>query len=175
MNIVQPSYPMFKNEAPRSLTDITDLIIHHSAGSLFQTPQDIDAEHRARGMSGIGYNYIINPSGVVFYGRPANVIPAAAYGRNQQSLNICVIGNFHPSDAGYTGKPTPSQINALTELSVYLHHKYPSIIRTIGHRQVATLFHKDNPGDYSTACPGDDLFWLIPEVNAKVSKALATL
>ena len=166
---------MFKVEAPRSLSSITDIIVHHSAGTLKQTPLDIDQEHRNRGMSGIGYNYVIVPSGTVFSGRPPEVVPAAAYGRNAESLNICVIGNFEPTDSGYTGKPTPAQLSSLKDLVVYLHHKFPTIVRTIGHRDVATLFHPNNTADYSTACPGQDLYWELPHILEEVKKAMAAL
>ena len=175
MNIVKPSYPMFGTMQARKESSITDIIVHHSAGGLFQTPQQIDSEHRARGMAGIGYNYVINPAGVVFSGRPANVIPAAAYGRNAESLNICVIGNFHPSDSGYTGKPTPGQLNSLKDLIVYLHHQFPSVVRTIGHRDVATMFHPNNTGDYATACPGDLLYYELPHIKDEVTQAMASL
>ena len=172
MNIVKPAYPMFGTMQARKESAITDIIVHHSAGSLSQTPLDIDLEHRARGMAGIGYNYIIGPTGVVFSGRPANVIPAASYGRNAESLNICVIGNFHPSDSGYTGKPSGFQLLSIKDLLIFLHHQFPGVVRTISHRDVAKLFHPNNTGDYATACCGDQLYWELPHILDDVRKAI---
>lgn len=167
MNIVQPKYPSPNGHMSIRLErEITDLIIHHTAGATTQTPLEIDAEHRARGMDMIGYNYVITPDGTVFSGRPDGFVPAAAYGRNSESVNVSVVGNFERDDIGYTGAPTPHQVRSLQELSVYLHAKYPSIVRTIGHRDVAPMFYPypNNQGDYSTACPGSELYALIPAV-----------
>jgi N-acetylmuramoyl-L-alanine amidase len=154
---------------------MTDIIIHHSAGSPSQTPLDIDAEHRARGMDMIGYNCIIGPEGTVYSGRPLLFIPAAAYGRNAESINICVLGNFQSDDPGYTGVPTSAQIQSLTDLCVQLHHQHPYVVRTIGHRDVAPMFYPSNEGDYATACPGDKLYALLPTIKAAIQKAMASL
>jgi N-acetylmuramoyl-L-alanine amidase len=167
-----PCYPAAKPMAIRDVNHITDLIIHHSAGPKTQTALDIDAEHRNIGMSMIGYNYVITPDGVVSHGRQENAVPAASFGRNYESLNICLIGNFEHGDSGYTGPPTAMQIQSLKELSVYAHVTFPSITRTIGHRDVATLFYPQNTADYATACPGDQLYALIPAVKAYTSQTL---
>lgn len=172
MNLVNVNYPNTKSMASRQISDITDFIIHHTAGALTQTPLQIDAEHRAIGMAMIGYNYVITPDGVVSIGRPNFYVPAAAFGRNMESLNVSLVGNFQHDDSGYTGPPTAEQIASLNELSVYVHATYPSIVRTIGHRDVATMFYPDNTGDYSTACPGDELYALVPAVRMYTNQNL---
>lgn len=157
MTIEQPTYPAFGYMAPRSLSQITDLIVHHSDGPSDQSPLEIDQEHRNEGWAGIGYNYLINGSGTVFKGRPDDVVPSAAYGRNTPSVNVCLLGDFEPGTEGFESSVPEAQLQALKDLSVYLHQLYPSIVRTIGHRDVATIFYPNDPGDYSTACPGQVL------------------
>lgn len=167
-----PSYPSpGVNYATRPVSDITDLIIHHTAGSLYQTPQDIDTEHRAKGMAFIAYNWIINPQGTIYQGRPIEWVSSASYGRNQQSVAACLIGNFESGDPGYTGRPTGAQLVALNRLAVLCHIHIPSIARTIGHRDVALLFYTHDTESYSTACPGSDLYKLIPLVKEYVRKS----
>jgi N-acetylmuramoyl-L-alanine amidase len=175
VNIVSVAYPTPGDMSPRQLVAITDEIIHHSAGNPNQTPLEIDAEHRARGMAMIGYNYVIAWDGTVYAGRPVGFVPAAAYGRNTESINICVLGNFQGDDPGYTGEPTKFQLGSLMNLSLYLHHQFPSIVRTIGHRDVATFFYPNNESNYSTACPGEDLYKQLGTVRAYVTEHLSKL
>lgn len=175
MIIDSPNYASPAGEMiPRPIAHATDLIIHHTAGPAVQSALDIDAEHRQRGFAMIGYNWVIEHDGRVCKGRPMDVVPAAAYGRNSQSIDIALTGNFQPDDAGFTGDPTAEQIQALKELSLKLHHDIPSIVRTIGHRDVAGLFYNGD-GDYATACPGDRLYAQLPEVRTFVQSSMPRL
>ena len=157
MQIVSVNYPppAFAM-TPRDLSQITTLIIHHSDGSPDQSPLEIDQEHRNEGWAMIGYNFFINGAGTVYEGRPTNVVPSAAYGWNTPSINVCLAGDFQPGTDGYQSEVPAAQLQALKDLSVELHQHYPGIVRTIGHRDVASFYPSD-PGDYSTACPGDIL------------------
>jgi N-acetylmuramoyl-L-alanine amidase len=168
-----PAYPTpGDNYATRQISDITDFIIHHSAGSVNQTPLDIDTEHRAKGMAFIAYNWVISAQGTIFQGRPIEWVSAASYGRNQQSVAVCVVGNFESGDSGYTGRPTNDQLDALNRLAVLSHIHIPSIARTIGHRDVASLFYPTDTAPYATACPGDQLWNLIPRVRSFITMNL---
>jgi hypothetical protein len=153
-------YPPPQTEmTPRQLSSITDLIVHHSDGPTTQTAIDIDTEHREeRGWAMIAYNYVIDQAGAIYAGRPDNYVPAATYGRNPESVNIVLIGDFQIDDAGYTGQPPAVQVAALQDLALYLHVKYSSIARTIGHRDVAPMFYPDDEDNYSTDCPGSELY-----------------
>lgn len=150
----------------RPVQSISDLIIHHTAGPLGQTPLEIDAEHRAIGDSMIAYNWVITDDGQVFTARPIDVISAASFGRNTQSVSIVVVGNFQSNDPGYTGAPLPMVLDSLKQLCLYAHVGIPSIIRTIGHRDIAPMFYPTDQGDYSTACPGDTLYEKISDIKA---------
>lgn len=169
LDIKQPAYP-----APafamtsRSLADISDLIIHHSDGPSDQDPLAIDQEHRNEGWSMIGYDYIIAGNGTIYKGRPDDVVPSAAYGRNAQSVDVCLLGDFQPNTPGFASAVPAAQLQAVKDLSVYLHQRYPSIARTIGHRDVAKLFYPNNTGDYATSCPGDVLEAQLPAIKEYV-------
>lgn len=172
MNIVHVTYPAPQRDmTPRSLANITDLIIHHEAGSLAETPLSIDAQHRGEGWAMIGYNYIVGVDGTCYDGRPINVVPSAAYGRNAQSVNVSLVGNFEEADPGFTGAPPAAQIAGLEALCIYLHKVLPSIERTIGHRDVAKLFFGGD-GNYSTLCPGSLLYVELPQIRAKIAAAV---
>jgi hypothetical protein len=157
------------NYAQRPISTITDLIIHHSAGSPDQTPLEIDAEHRARGMAFIAYNWIITKDGTLYQGRPIGWVSAANYGRNQQGVAVCLTGNFDSTDSGFTGNPTPDQIQSLYHLALSVHIHLTSIERTYGHGDIASLFYPSDPDPYSTACPGDRLEVQIPSVRNYVT------
>lgn len=157
---------------PRSLSQVTDLIVHHTAGALTQTPQEIDAEHRAEGWAMIGYEYVITPDGTIYDGRPLDVVPSAAYGRNTQSVDVVLVGNFQASDPGYTGPPSAAQMQSLKDFALWIHQQIPSICRTIGHGDVARMFYPDDEGDYSTACPGSELESQLPEIRSYVASKL---
>jgi N-acetylmuramoyl-L-alanine amidase len=169
MTIKFPDYPAPAFAmAPRAVTEITDLIIHHSDGSPFQSALDIDTEHRSEGWAMIGYNYIISGDGTISKGRPDNVVPSAAYGRNEQSVDVCLLGDFEPGTPGASPIVPILQQASLKDLAVYLHNQYPTIVRTIGHRDVGPMFYPGDTGPYATACPGQILYDQIPALKAYV-------
>jgi len=178
MNLIinKPEYPAPENRmTPRLRGQISELIIHHTAGPAHQSALAIDAEHRSRGFAMIGYNYVIDYDGTIFAGRPLEDVPAAAFGRNATSVDVALTGNFQSNDPGFTGDPTAPQITALEALALWLHQQLPTITRTIGHRDVAPLFYPNDQGDYATACPGDRLYAQIPAIKASVVAALPRL
>lgn len=169
MNIVQVNYPAPNGEmSPRQLSQITDLVIHHSDGPWEQSALEIDAEHRAEGWCEIGYNFVIGKDGTIWAGRPLQYVPSAALGRNLESVNVCLTGDFEPGTPGFCGHPTDAQVQSLKELSVHLHRALPTIVRTIGHRDVAPMFYPGNEAEYATACPGANLYALLSEIKSYV-------
>jgi hypothetical protein len=173
VNIVHVDYP--DQAGPfslRALSSITDFIVHHSAGPTSQTPLEIDAFERSRGDIYIPYTWLIGADGTVYDGRPITAISAASYGRNAQSVAVCVIGNFQENDAGYTGPPSDAQLNSLLSLCIYAHRTIPMIVRTYAHGDIAMMFYPQDPGDYSTACCGSVLRAKLPDIKSKVAQAL---
>jgi len=122
--------PQDENVSSRSLTNVTHLIIHHSAGNTVSS--DYAAVVRSywnyhvnsNGWADIGYNWLVDPNGVLYKGRAwksdtqENVIGAHNSGKNGNTAGICFIGNYVsniPSDAG---------LDKIAEISAFLCDKY---------------------------------------------------
>lgn len=149
----------------------THLIIHHSATS--NTASDWAAVVRSfwdfhvngNGWSDIGYNWLIDPNGVVYEGRGDNILGAHFCGTNGGTVGTCVIGNF--TDA----LPTETAVSKLVELyawkacnrnldplgSGYHNSSGLTLNRISGHRDGC-----------STACPGDMFYPTIPTIRQRI-------
>lgn len=144
------------------------LIVHHlgtvPAGFDFaRTVETVRQWHKAKGWADIGYHKAVLPSGAVQQGRPDAVVGAHAFGANQASLGILVAGDFSRAAPGEV------QLSALVQVLATLAKRHaikPDHI--IGHRDVAKLF----PGGAASACPGDALYALIPEIRRRVGDYL---
>ncbi|MFA5217098.1 peptidoglycan recognition family protein [Sulfuricurvum sp.] len=125
------------------------IVLHHSASPRVSTTPEMIAEwHRARGFNSIGYHWIIDRLGKRVAGRPASKVGAHCKGFNSQSYGVCVVGNFENEE------PTQKQIDELVSLLRDI-RQYYGVIHLIG--------HKDAP-HAATACPGRNLYALLPEI-----------
>ena len=122
---------------------INEIIIHCSA-----TPEgrnvtitDIEAWHKQRGFSEIGYHYVIYLDGSVHIGREESKVGAHCLGHNANSIGVCYIGGV--AKDGKTAKDTRTEAQkvALRNLVANLKRKYPSA-SVHGHNEVAA---KDCP------------------------------
>ncbi|MCB0642649.1 MAG: N-acetylmuramoyl-L-alanine amidase, partial [Phaeodactylibacter sp.] len=103
-------------DATPAFTTVTHLIVHHSAGS--NTSSDWAARVRSiwnghvngNGWDDIGYNWLIDPNGVLYQGRGENVLGAHFCGTNGGTMGVCMMGTY--TDV----LPTPEAINTLKEL-----------------------------------------------------------
>jgi N-acetyl-anhydromuramyl-L-alanine amidase AmpD len=84
------------------LRAIKRLIIHHSASARTTTRDEIDAWHKARGWSGVGYHGVIEEGGIYVPGRPIWKAGAHCRGHNQDSIGICIVGNNISEDERWT-------------------------------------------------------------------------
>ena len=88
-------------------TAVTHLVVHHSAGSNTSsdwagTVRSIwdfhsrPVEDGGRGWGDVGYNYLIDPNGVIYEGRAGgdNVIGAHFSCRNGGTMGVCLLGTF---------------------------------------------------------------------------------
>jgi hypothetical protein len=138
-------------------------------------PSAIDAAELSQGSLGAGYNYYITADGTIYVLRPLHVLPAAAYGRNGQSVNIALGGDFTKA------LPTKAQKLSLFWLVEHLtqsivpyapgkvSHERFKIKNLYGHREVAFRFYPDDMGNYATACPGNTFYpyfrqYWVPEI-----------
>lgn len=124
------------------MRQIKRIIIHEAdtpTGKPF-TVQDIDSWHRTRGfrrkdaerlrfnpgLFAIGYHYVIYIDGTLHTGRDESEVPAACYGYNTTSINICLIGK---------GVYTWQQWDTLRTLTDDLVGRYPGA-EIMGHYQL---------------------------------------
>lgn len=115
-------------------------MVHHSAGPADQSVRAIQDFHMdSNGWDDIGYNYLINSSGI-HEGRGALVIGAHAAEHNTPNVGVCVIGDYSSSEPGDSIKENLQALYA--------------IINSMAGKTLAVRTHRQvNP----TACPGDRL------------------
>lgn len=140
--------------------DTKAIVIHHVGVPAGDTPAAaIHKAHLANGWAGIGYHYVVRQDGTIERGRPLPVVGAHAQGHNYDTIGINVAGNFDRE------RPTPAQITALEDLIAALCRIYgiePGVTTIEGHRDVN-----------ATACPGRNLYALLPQIRRDVKVQLA--
>lgn len=150
---VKETYLSFRSLTNREQTDV--IILHH----IGNTNADVSAAtvhqwHLANGWAGIGYHYLIRKDGTIERGRPRDTVGAHCYGENWHSIGVNIVGNFE------TNEPTAAQIDAAERLVAVLCRLYglrPSGATIKGHRDFN-----------ATACPGENLYAMLPDVIAGV-------
>lgn len=95
---------------------------------------EIDVMHRVRGFDCIGYHYVIRRNGLVSLGRLPEMIGAHAYGVNQISVGVCLVGGYGEFGK-FSDHFTGMQDIALANLLERLQQQYPGA-QVIGHRDV---------------------------------------
>jgi hypothetical protein len=126
----------------RSIGGIEQIVIHHSA-----TPDDRSAEAIARyhvdnlGWPGIAYHFLVHQDGRTEYCQPIEIVSYGVAKRNDNTLHICLVGNF--TDA----PPGEPQIQAARKLVENLCYALGRIYPVVGHTDIAVE-------GYATACPG---------------------
>lgn len=137
------------------------IVLHHTAGPVDQTINDIDAEHRAQGWAGVGYHRIVQQDGTIHTGRPDDVMGAQAQDLNRVSIGVAVIGNW------MNDIPRLPQWKGMVHcLAVECARWDIPVENIIGHRDVARIV-----GDplVATACPGDALYALMGKIRNEAS------
>lgn len=147
----------FNPLTPREQTNA--VVIHHTGAELDPTAATIHEWHKQNGWNGCGYHYIIRKDGTVERGRPKWAVGSHAYGRNSDTVGVHVGGEFTSS------KPTPAQIESLVALLADLCDEYDIDPAT------AIIGHRDTPTP--TACPGDVLYGMLPQIRETVAALVA--
>ncbi|SEK54342.1 N-acetylmuramoyl-L-alanine amidase [Colwellia chukchiensis] len=136
------------------------IVVHTAAFNGKDCDRDmIDAWHKARNWSGIGYHFVIvndqhssKADGSVESGRPTNKAGAHALGLNSRSLGICCIGHGDINDF------TPAQYQSLYRLIRRLMTEFAiPVEKVIGHRELNQLAERgviSSRYRTSKSCPG---------------------
>ncbi len=178
-------------DSPRgepSYTTVTHIVLHHTATS--NDAPRWDAVVRsiwnfhvfANSWKDIGYNYLIDPDGIIYEGRAGgdDVVGAHFICANQHTMGVALIGTFN------TTEPSVSALNALENLLAWKCDQ--SGIDPIGsswHPQTRLILnhilgHLDgNPAPPEsvacpgfTQCPGEKLYDLLPEIRKRVKERM---
>lgn len=156
-----------------SYTTPTHIIIHHS-GNNYSSGTNYSSVIRSiwnyhvntNGWEDIGYNWLIDPNGVLYEGRGDGVRGAHFSGMNSYTMGVCLIGNFQ------TVNPTTNAINKLEDLIAWEATDKSIDVLTSSYLGSTGLYlrhisgHRDGG---STDCPGDNLYNLIPSIRTAVS------
>ncbi len=149
-----------------SYTTVTHLIVHHAAGTNSSTNwAGVVASYwnyhvNSNGWCDIGYNWLIDPNGVLYVGRGGgnNVVGAHMCGYNQNTMGVCMLGNYN------TATPSTAAMNKLTELLAW--KCCNANINPLGSGSIASYpgtmnnisGHKDGCAPSYTDCPGTNLY-----------------
>jgi len=143
---------------PTDQTSLPDTIyIHHTGGRLGGGPAEFAAIQKfhqdGRGWTDVGYNFMVDPAArQAAVGRGAKHVGAHVSGHNDGSVGIAVLGNFQNQH------PVPDTLPGdLAGLIWFLRDKQ---------LVTADCTVKGHRDDGQTACPGDDLYALLPQVRA---------
>lgn len=168
-------------------TTVTHAVVHHTAGS--NSVPDWEAEVRSiwyfhtysNGWGDIGYNYLIDPNGVIYEGRAGGpgAIGAHFSCRNTNTAGIALLGTFTSE------LPSAAALDSLKRLLAELcagnridpasfAYHVPSALNVptiIGHRD-----GNASPLTCSrTECPGSALYALLPAIRSDVAALRASM
>lgn len=133
MLVKEPVYKWRYALTPR-VSPVADIIVHHAAGN--GSPEDIHAYHQKIGWNGIAYHYYIRKDGIIYRGRPENMVGGHTTNHNYNSIGVCFEGNFDTEMMSETQRC--SGVKLLKEL----HSRYTTA-NIVPHREYQ-----------NTACPG---------------------
>jgi uncharacterized protein (TIGR03437 family) len=162
---------------------VTHLVVHHSAGSNSATDwpaviRSIWVLHvRGNGWNDIGYNYLIDPNGVIYEGRAGGdgVIGAHFSGVNTGTMGVCMVGTYSDTP------PRPAALESLRSLLSWQAEKWKldASGQTVHAASGLTLNvvsgHRDaglSPrASGRTECPGNGLYVYLPAMRREVAQS----
>jgi N-acetylmuramoyl-L-alanine amidase len=168
---------------PAVYTSVTHLIVHHSAGanSSSNWPGAVaaifDFHVNTNGWSDVGYNWLIDPNGVLYEGRGGgnNVRGAHMCGFNNNTMGVCLLGNF------VSVPPPAAALNTLKKLFAWKScnsninptgsgpiTSYPGTMQNISG-------HRDGCSPNATECPGGLLHTELPALRLAVAQHIQTV
>ena len=162
------------------LTTPTHIIVHHSAGSnqpninYSEVVQYIwDLHVNTNGWDDIGYNWLIDPNGVLYEGRPDGYQGAHFSCINENTIGICLLGDFTLIS------PSNDAVNTLLNIVAYEATEHNLDVLSESYHETGDFNlanvagHRDSSGSTnscsSTACPGDTFYPMLDSIRIKVA------
>ena len=172
-----PSCPI--DNTPQ-FTEPTHLIVHHSAGNnesenfALVVESIWDLHVNTNGWDDIGYNWLIDPNGILYQGRPDNYQGAHFSCINENTVGICVIGDYSLLT------PSEEAISTLVNLLAFEATEHAIDVTTQSYHEVGEFFldniagHRDSSGSEiacsGTLCPGESFYPMLEEIRLQVSE-----
>lgn len=163
-------------DATPAATTVTHLIVHHSAG--VNTASDWSAIVRSiwdfhvngNGWDDIGYNYLVDPNGVIYVGRGNDVRGAHFCGQNSNTMGTCVLGDFTSTTPTLAAHESLQELlawkcqrsNIDPEAVTYHAGSNANLIGMAGHRDGC-----------NTSCPGNAFYAIFGNCRQSVVDQLA--
>lgn len=104
-----------------------EVIVHH-LGNKQTLSSILDSHVNKEKFTPIGYHFLIDKEGVLFYTRPIENVGGHTFGYNRTSIGIALFGNFNKDI------PTQEQIETLNSLVNTLKDEY-LVKKIVGHNQ----------------------------------------
>jgi hypothetical protein len=164
---------------------VTHIVVHHSATAnaaahWAEVVRNIWRDHAlTRGWGDIGYNFLIDPNGVIYEGRAGgdDVIGAHFSCMNGHTMGVCLLGTYS------TVSPSPAALESLKRLLAWkvdlagidpLGRSYhPESGLTLPH----ICGHRDGNASSlkcsTTECPGGYLYNLLPTIRTDVAALIS--
>lgn len=162
---------------PEFVPDPTHVIVHHTAGTNVASDWAAvvrsiwDFHVNTNGWDDIGYNWIVDPNGVLYEGRGDGRLGAHFCAQNGNTTGVCVMGDFTSIE------PTSAAVGMLSQflawetcdenidpLGTSFHNGSGLTLKNIsGHRDGC-----------QTSCPGDMFYPMLPAVRESTSMIIAT-
>lgn len=154
---------------PAASTVVTHLIVHHSAGT--NISNDWAAVVRAiwdfhtgvNGWDDVGYNWLIDPNGVLYEGRGDNRRGAHFCGRNAGTMGVCVLGDFTNITPADEARAKLAELLAWKSCDINVDPQGSALHASSGLQLMRISGHRDG---CNTACPGDMFYPQLPQVRA---------
>jgi hypothetical protein len=165
---------------------VSHLIVHHTVSNNATT--DWAAAVRAiwnyhtfsRGWGDIGYNYLVDPNGVIYEGHNGgdDVVGTHSAGANAGSMAAALLGTFTVYSPGI--RPPDPMLNALVELLAWKADQRDinvfdasSALPNIDWGLPHLMGHRDVYG--TTECPGDQAHLLIPWLREQIAAKIGLI
>jgi hypothetical protein len=160
---------------PAFVPNPTHVIVHHTAGT--NTSSDWAAVVRSiwdfhvntNGWDDIGYNWLVDPNGVIYEGRGDGALGAHFCAQNGNTTGICVMGDFT------TIQPSGSAINSLVDFLTWecCDENIDPLGTGFHSGSGLTLpFISGHRDGCSTSCPGDMFHPLLPTVRTSTQNKI---